>query len=280
MQGRGAKRYFKKINFNFWTYTPITSTFIKNIQKRLKMVRTKFIEGNPKKPLKQNGKDNLPVRKPIGHTGGLTLPCNLNGKEKKFCERYVYDWNGVEAYHHANPTVAYSTCGTEASKLLKKSNIQDYINILQQNIEKQSNLSALMVLDEYKKMAFSNIANLHNTWIEKKDFDDLTDEEKACIAEISTRVTKKVVGSNLTPEGESTVWIQVEEIKLKLHDKTKALEAIRKMLGYDAPDKLDIQGAMTFKEPEQLKTEDLSNPAQKLLLEIASHQLTQGISSN
>jgi len=45
-----------------------------------------------------------------------------------------------------------------------------------------------MVMEEHKKLAFSSIANLHNTWITRKEFEELTEDQKACISEITTQV--------------------------------------------------------------------------------------------
>ena len=90
-------------------------------------------------------------------------------------------------------------------------------------------------MDEHIKLAFSSIAHLHNTWIDRKDFENLTEDEKACIAEISTQVRKQKVGEEL---------IDIEFVKIKLYDKQKALDSISKMAGFDAPTKLEIPGGI------------------------------------
>ena len=94
------------------------------------------------------------------------------------------------------------------------------------------------------KMAFSSISRLHNTWIERKEFESLTDEQKECIQEIDTKTQHKTVWSWSEEEGKKIPEdFTVEYVKIKLYDKQKSLDAINKMLGYDAPTKSDIKVA-------------------------------------
>ena len=84
-------------------------------------------------------------------------------------------------------------------------------------------------------MAFSSISEMHNTWIERKEFDKLTDSQKASIKSISTKVLKKNVGTKEAPQ-----IVDVEFVKIELYDKIKAIECINKMLGYNEPEKVDV----------------------------------------
>jgi phage terminase small subunit len=102
-------------------------------------------------------------------------------------------------------------------------------------LDKTAGISRLRVLREYEKIAFTNISRFHNNWIERKEFEKLTDSEKACIESIETKIVKENKGTNLVPE-----IVDVEFVKVKLFDKIKALENISRMLGYNEPDKLDI----------------------------------------
>lgn len=94
-------------------------------------------------------------------------------------------------------------------------------------------------------MAFSSIAHLHNTWIKRKDFETLTEDQKACIAEIDTKVKTEWEYDTDTKEREP---ISVEYVRIKLYDKQKALDAISKMLGYDAASEINVR----IKEVPQL----------------------------
>lgn len=158
----------------------------------------------------------------------------LTLKQKEFCKEYIYDWNATRAYQVAYPDSSYDAARSSSCDLLTKPNVKAYIIEIQKDLEKLSGISRLKVIKEHQKLAFSSIAHLHNTWIERKDFDKLTDEEKACIAEISTQTRME---KNPIEGGEP---LQVDFVKIKLWDKQKSLDSINKMLGYDAPTKLDL----------------------------------------
>lgn len=154
----------------------------------------------------------------------------LTEKQKIFCREYVKYWNATKAALTAgySETTAYSI----GSENLKKPEIQTYIAYLKANLAELAEITPFMVLSEYSKIAFSSIAHLHNTWIERKDFELLTEDQKACISEISTQTR-----STKTLDGDV---IDVDYVKIKLHDKIKGLEGINKMLGYDATQKVDL----------------------------------------
>lgn len=157
----------------------------------------------------------------------------LTKSQKVFCQEYIYDWNATRAYKVAYPSVKTDSVARScASQHLTKLNIQAYIELIQKDLEKLAGISRMQVLDEHRKLAFSSIAHLHNTWITLREFEDLTDEQKASIQEISTKVMKVKIG-----EGEIA---EVEFVKIKLYDKQKSLDSLSKMLGYNEPEKRDV----------------------------------------
>lgn len=158
----------------------------------------------------------------------------LTGKQKRFCEEYIFDFNASRAARAAG--YSEDTAGSIGSENLKKPEIQAYVKSLQENLEEIAGISRLMVLKEHQKLAFSSIAHLHDTWIDRKEFEKLTEEQKSCIAEISTQIKKITV----VREGEPEQDIEIEYVKLKLYDKQKSLDSISKMLGYDAPKKITV----------------------------------------
>lgn len=161
----------------------------------------------------------------------------LTEANKVFCREYIFDWNGSRAYKVAYPGVTDGSARALASDLLTKVNIQDYIELVQKDLEQLAGISRWKVLNEHQKLAFSSIAHLHNTWIERKEFELLTPEQKDCIAEIDTKIRTEW---EYDPGVESKIPIRVEYVKIKLYDKQKALDSISKMLGYDAPIKQSL----------------------------------------
>jgi phage terminase small subunit len=184
----------------------------------------------------------------------------LSPKQKAFCREYIFDWNATRAYKIAYPNSGGLTARVEACKLLTKPNVKQYCELIQKDLEKLCGISRAKVLNEHMKLAYSSIAHLHNTWIELRQFELLTQEQKDCIAEIDTKTERKYF-SEYDPDKEDFVKVpyDVKYIKIKLYDKQKALDSISKMLGYDAPIKTELTGkdgkdlipikGITFDEP-------------------------------
>lgn len=185
---------------------------------------------------KKEGKDKV-----IEQNEELLDESGLTEKNKIFCREYVFDWNGSRSYKIAYPGVTDETARVNASKLLTDTNIKAYIEHIQKDLEKIAQISRLKVINEHIKIAFSSIANLHNTWITRKELESLTDEQKACIKSIESSVERKNIGGK---NKENQRFIDVETVKIVLYDKQKSLDSISKMLGYDAP--LKIQGDLNI----------------------------------
>lgn len=175
----------------------------------------------------------------------------LTHKAAAFCREYVK--NGYNATRAAI-VAGYSkkTAGSIGHEILKKPEIQERIEHHKNHLEELLNISKSRVLSEHRKIAFSSIAHLHNTWIERKEFDQLTDDVVECIQEITSKVEKKPAAT-----GE---MITDELVRIRLYDKQKALDAIAKIMGYEAPsesnvnlksEKGEIQALFPFSPPEE-----------------------------
>ena len=109
------------------------------------------------------------------------------------------------------------------------------IKELQEEQKNKSDITKEKILEELSSIAFSSIADMHSSWIERSEFENLTSRQKSAIKSISTKILKKNIGTNDDPE-----IVDVEYVKIELHDKLKAIERICKMFGWDAPEKLDV----------------------------------------
>lgn len=160
----------------------------------------------------------------------------LTAKQERFCYEYCIDFNATQAAIRAGYKAvnAFSTGAENLRKPLLYSKIRE----MQDKLAETAGISALRVLREHEKLAFSSIAHLHKTWIERTDYEKLTDDQKASIKSISTKLLKKNIGSAEEPE-----IIDVEYVKVELYDKQKSLDSISKMLGFDAPIKNEVTGA-------------------------------------
>jgi phage terminase small subunit len=158
----------------------------------------------------------------------------LTESQKAFCMEWIFDFNGSRAYQTAYPESSPESARAAAARLLADVNIRAYAKSLQDNLAETTGISRVRVIREHEKLAFSSIAHLHNTWITRKEFEELTEDQKACISEISTQTRME---KNPIEDGPP---IQIDFIKIKLYDKQKSLDAINKMLGFDAPSKIDL----------------------------------------
>lgn len=162
---------------------------------------------------------------------------DLTGKQKRFCEEYIFDFNASRAAREAG--YSEDTAGQIGFENLKKPEIQAFIEELQADLAKTLGISKSMILREHQKIAFSSMAHLRDAWITLKEFNSLTADQKACIAEIQTQTRQMTEWV-----GETPVPITVEFVKIKLYDKQKSLDSLSKMLGYDAPKKIEHSGSL------------------------------------
>jgi phage terminase small subunit len=165
----------------------------------------------------------------------------LTDKQSKFCYEYCWDFNATQAAIRAG--YSQKTAGVIGNENLKKPYIQEHIKNLQDNLSETAGISRLMVLREHQKLAFSSIAHLHLTWIKRKDFEELTDDQKSCIAEIDTKIKTEYEYDPENPKEKTP--INVEYVRIKLYDKQKALDSISKMLGFDAAIKTETLVSVT-----------------------------------
>lgn len=167
---------------------------------------------------------------------GLTI------KQEKFCNYYIETGNASEAYRRAYncENMSEKAIWENASKLLNNTKVAPRVKELQDELKDISDITKERLMRELSNIAFSSISDMHNTWIERKDFEKLTPKQKAAIKSISTKVIKKNIGTNDNPE-----YVDVEFVKIELHDKLKAIEGLTKMLGYNEPEKHEH----IFREP-------------------------------
>jgi len=153
----------------------------------------------------------------------------LTHKQEIFCYEYCIDFNATKAAIRSG--YSDKTACKIGSENLTKLDIKSKIKELQLNLSETLEVSALRILNEHKKIAFSSFSSLKNGWIKLKDFEKLTEAEKACISEIQTKETRKT--------GDDGTIIE-EWVKIKLWDKQKSLDSISKMLGFDVAQKIDL----------------------------------------
>lgn len=157
---------------------------------------------------------------------------SLTIKQEKFCNKYLECGNASEAYRYAYDCSKMSdnSVWCNASQLLADTRVAQRLGYLKSHLAEASGITALQIIREHQKIAFSDATRIRNGWMSLKEFESLTDDEKACIRSVETKQTKRT-----TPMGDEVID---EQVKITCYDKQKALDSIVSMLGYNAPEKI------------------------------------------
>ena len=135
----------------------------------------------------------------------------LAPKRFAFVQEYIKDLNGAQAAIRAG----YSPRSSRATstRLLTDASIQESIQEYKEMAANRSQVTVDRIVEEYRRIAFANTPDgikVRGGWVYITDTDDLTPEQQAAIAEI-----------HQTKDG----------VRVKFHDKTKALDSLGKHLG-------------------------------------------------
>lgn len=176
----------------------------------------------------------------------------MTDAQKRFCDEYLIDLNATRAYK-----VAYLRCkkdetaSVNASKLLRNTKVQEYISKKQKEIEKRTEVTQDMVIQELASIAFSKVSDYVKLKKMKKnvpvfdgeDIVDYKEEEYMGIEFAPTDELTEVQKKALAGIKEGKFGIQVDSC-----DKVRALELLGRHLGIFS-DKLDVN----VKEKEEKK---------------------------
>lgn len=178
----------------------------------------------------------------------------MTDAQKRFCDEYLIDLNATRAYK-----VAYSRCkkdetaSVNGSKLLRNTKVQEYISKKQKEIEKRTEVTQDMVIKELAKIAFLDIRKLYTENGQLKNVTDIDDDTARAISSLETLEEYDGYGDDREKIGDTQ--------KVKLLDKTKALELLGRHLGI-FNDKLGLN----VKEKEEKKNaiSDILNQMQNV----------------
>ena len=161
---------------------------------------------------------------------------DLTEKQRIFCERYCTHWNATKAAIEAGHSE--KTAHAIGWENLRKPEIQDYIKHIKDNALEFAGVSLLRNAQELAKVAYGSGADIRKAWESLEEWEQLPDDVKATIAEVTTttRVIKTMGGDE---EAGASIVQAIESVKVKQYDKLKALEMLNRMGGYNAAEKID-----------------------------------------
>lgn len=148
----------------------------------------------------------------------------FNPKQKKFCEEYVVDLNAKQAAIRAG--YSPKTAEQHASRLLRNVKVKKYIAELQEKLRIETNLTAKEVIEELRKVGFSNVQDFIDTDNAIQDISKVEKQKAAAVSGIET-------SESTSKDGTVTVYT-----KFKLYNKVDALEKLGKHLGIFEKDNL------------------------------------------
>ena len=145
----------------------------------------------------------------------------LSAKRQRFVDEYCIDFNGKQAAIRAGYSVR--SANEQAARLLTNDNVKKALEEKKLEIAKESKLKTSDVIDELRKIAFSDITQLlsfNNSKAKIKSSRKLSEDAKKTIASVSQ-----------TQNG----------LTIKMHDKVKALELLGRYLNIFT-DRVEVEG--------------------------------------
>lgn len=174
--------------------------------------------------------------------------------QKRFCNEYLIDLNATRAYKVAYPKVKKDhTATVNGNRLLTNADVQNYISEKIKEREKRTEVTQDRVIEELSKIAFLDIRKLYTENGQLKNIADIDDDTAGAISSLETLEEYDGYGNDREKIGDTQ--------KVKLLDKTKALELLGRHLGI-FNDKLDLN----VKEKEEKKNaiSDILNQMQSV----------------
>lgn len=148
----------------------------------------------------------------------------MTDAQKRFCDEYLIDLNATRAYKVAYPKCKKDeTANAASSRMLRNVKVQEYISEKQKEIEKRTEVTQDMVIKELAKIAFLDIRKLYAENGQLKNVADIDSDTAGAISSLETLEEYEGYGDDREKIGDTQ--------KVRLLDKTKALELLGKHLG-------------------------------------------------
>lgn len=160
----------------------------------------------------------------------------LTEKQEQFCQRYLIDFNATKAAkeagysEHSAKEIGYEN--------LTKPDIQARISELREEMGKSFNVTRERIAQELALIAFGDTRIIFDDNGNIKSPSEWTDEGRVISAyeESVTEFGDEDTGGTKTTK------------KVKQWDKIKAIEALNRLMGYNAPDKKELSGSVSIQQ--------------------------------
>ena len=185
--------------------------------------------------------DKVSVRPIINYSKPLK-----NDRHEKFCQVYVKDpincLNNTLAYMAVYPKCTKVSAGVNGFQLLKNAIVVGRVQYLQKEVSDKAGVTNQMLMDELKKIGFSNIDDYlridNEGNVLGRDFENLDRDKLAAIESIKQTI-------NITHNKGGDREYETRNFQFKLHDKIGAIREMGKHIGFYEKD--NIQRGFTLR---------------------------------
>jgi phage terminase small subunit len=165
------------------------------------------------------------------------MPILKNMRHEKFCQNIILGLNQTESYRKAGYICTEETARANASELLTNTNIIERLNELREKAEKKFDITRERILQEYSRLAFSNLKNFFNDDGTMKLLNEIDEDSIRAIAGLEVEQIFK--GGNKSKEVTGLLK------KIKIADKKGALDSLARIKGMFV-DKIEHSGKITI----------------------------------
>lgn len=162
----------------------------------------------------------------------------MTEKQKNFCNEYIKDFNATRAYKTAYPSCQKDeTASALGSRMLRNDKVKAYISKLQEELKEQGQITQQMIMQELAKIGFSDVRKLYNENGNLLNIQDIDDNTAGAISSVESFEEYDGRGNDREYIGDTK--------KIKMLDKTKALELLGKQIGM-FKDKMELSQDKPF----------------------------------
>ena len=161
-------------------------------------------------------------------------PSGLNDRQEKFCREYLLDLNATQAAIRAG--YSEDSAGAIGHENLKKPDIAARVQELANKRNARLEITTDRILAEYARIGFASVGTFTSVTSAGDPYMDLSkvgDDDWAAISEVQTE-------DYVDGRGEDAR--SVKKVKVKMHDKLRALDAMAKHVGIGSSGNDSLKG--------------------------------------
>jgi len=163
------------------------------------------------------------------------LERQLSDKQRHFAYEYVKDWDATRAAIASGYSA--KTARATSARLKVNPKIKAYIDLIKGEIAERIGLSKERVIEELSRIAFARAADLYEDWKTLADFQQVKE------ANPETLVAVKSIEFKPGKYGDT--------IKVTMHDKLAANQAILKAMGWNEPERVEVDTSAATQREKQ-----------------------------